>query len=364
VLLNGFDVDTATGTRQVELRVGDLPGLGLDVDLLVVSAFEGDYRPMAGTLLGRLQDAYGIRLDRLACALDLRQSPLKCWVSEAIDWAELQAPQSGDPPTTRFRRVAVVEGTIDWTTDWQPDALLPWPPFNRLFSLLALLPMRQIATASVASPLLGSGDQGMDALLHIPDLLEGYRAAFRHVPELQHLILFDRIDRSLKVLGEAIDAALVRPTPASSRLPLPKDLAGLGQLPVLLRQGQEQQGEALPDGLLHDLAELLELLDEPEISPFALGMHSRRVVEQLVQHTLADLQDERVSLFVGINLLRQRGVDPWLISCLHQIRCFGNWMVHPQGPGQRRKVEVADVLAVLASLQRVLAEVPWEQERR
>jgi len=282
-------------------------------------------------------------------------------VSEPIDWAELQTVQAVEPPTSRFKRIAVVEGAV---LDWQPDDLLPWPPFNRLFSLLALLPMRQIATASVASPLLGSGDQGMDALLHIPDLLEGYRAAFRHVPELQQLILFDRIDRSLKVLGEAIDAALVRPTPASSRLPLPKDLAGLGQLPELLRQSQGQVGEALPDGLLHDLAELLELLDEPEISPFALGMHSRRGVEQLVQHTLADLQDERVSLFVGINLLRQRGVDPWLISCMHQIRCFGNWMVHPQGPGQRRKVEVADLLAVLASLQRVLAEYPWEQERR
>jgi hypothetical protein len=36
-------------------------------------------------------------------------------------------------------------------------------------------------------------------------------------------------------------------------------------------------------------------------------------------------------------------------------------MVHPQGPGRRRKVKVADVLAVLASLQCVLADYPWEQ---
>ena len=100
MLLNGFDVDTATGTRQVELRVGDLPTLALDVDLLVVSAFEGDYATVPGTLLGRLQQAYGIRLDRLASALDLRQSPLKCWVSEAIDWEEVQTLQAGDPPTT------------------------------------------------------------------------------------------------------------------------------------------------------------------------------------------------------------------------------------------------------------------------
>jgi len=360
VLLNGFDVDTASGTRHVELRVGDLPGLGLEVDLLVVSAFEGDYRPLPGTLLGRLDQAYGLRLDRLACALDLRSSPLKCWVSGPIDRSHLQVQQPGELPATRFKRIAVVEGTV---MDWQPDDLLPWPPFNRLFSLLALLRMRQIPAASVASALLGSGDQGMDALLHIPDLLEAYRAAFRHVPELQQLILFDRTDRSLGILGEAIDAALVRPNPATTRLPLPQDLAGLGHLPGLLRRSQEQVGASLPHGLLHDLAELLELLDQEEISPFALGMHSRRVVEQLVQHRLDDLQDQRVSLFVGINLLRQRGVDPWLISCLHQIRCFGNWMVHPQGPGQRRRVELADVLAVLASLQRVLADYPWEQEQ-
>ena len=360
MLLNGFDVDTASSSSQVELRVGDLPGLGLNVDLLVVSAFEGDYEPVPGTLLGCLEQAYGLRLDRLAGALDLRSSPLKCWVSAPIDWSDWQPQQPGELPTTRFKRIAVVEGMV---MDWQTDDLLPWPPFNRLFSLLALLPMRKIPSATVASALLGSGDQGMDALLHVPDLLEAYCAAFRHVPELQQLILFDRTDRYLGALGEAIDAALVRPTPATARLTLPQDLAGLGDLPRLLRRGQEQVGEALPHGLLHDLAELLELLDQEEISPFALGMHSRRVVEQLVQHRLADLPQPSVPLFVGINLLRQRGVDPWLISCLHQIRSFGNWMVHPQGPGQRRQVELADVLAVLASLQRVLADYPWEQGR-
>lgn len=303
MLLNGFDVGTPSGTRHVELRVGDLPGLGLDVDLLVVSAFEGDIEPIDGTLLGRLDQAYGIRLDRLDCALDLRGSPLKGWVSAPIDWSRAPLPPLGELPTTRFKRIAVVEGTVDW----QPDDLLPWPPFNRLFSLLALLPMRQIRAASVASPLLGSGDQGMDALLHIPDLLEAYRAGFRHVPELQQLILFDRTDRALGVLGEAIDAALVRPTPATTRLPLPQGLAGLGQLPHLLRRGQEQVGASLPHGLLHDLVELLELLDEEEISPFALGMHSRRVVEQLVQHSLADLNESRVSLFVGIQSVAPAG---------------------------------------------------------
>ena len=143
---------------------------------------------LRGTLLGRLEQVYGLRLDRLACALDLRSSPLQCWVSAPIDWSHLQSQQPSEVPATRFQRIAVVEGTV---MDWQPDDLLPWPPFNRLFSLLALLPMRQIPAASVASALLGSGDQGMDPLLHSPDLLEAYCAAFRHVPELLQLILFD-----------------------------------------------------------------------------------------------------------------------------------------------------------------------------
>ena len=357
MLLNGFDIETAAGTRSVELRVGDLPSLGIDVDLLVVSAFKGFYGPTPGTLLGRLNQAYVIRLERIACAVDLRSSPLKCWVSEPIDWSLWRPQQSGELPTTRFRRIAVVEGTVEW----QADDLLPWPPFNRLFSLLALLPMRQIPAATVASALLGSGNQGMDALLHVPELLEAYRTAFRHVPELQQLILFDRTDRYLGILGDAIDAALVRPNPATTRLPLPEALPGLSPLQGLLRRSQAQTDETLPNSLIHDLAELLNLLNGAEISPFALGMHSRRVVEQLVQHSLADSGRERVPLAAGINLLRQREVDPWLISCMHQVRTFGNWMVHPQGPSRQRQVELADVLAVLAALQRVLADYPWEQ---
>ena len=82
VLLNFFDVDTATGERSVELHVGDYPQLGLVTDLMVVSAFEGTYAPVHGTLLGRLYEEYNLKLSDLDIALDLRSSPLKAWISE------------------------------------------------------------------------------------------------------------------------------------------------------------------------------------------------------------------------------------------------------------------------------------------
>ncbi|PSI01585.1 hypothetical protein [Synechococcus lacustris] len=81
VLLNFFDVNTATGERSVELQVGDYPLLGLQTDLLVVSAFSGHYTPVRRTLLGHLHEAYGLKLSDLEIALDLRSSPLKTWVS-------------------------------------------------------------------------------------------------------------------------------------------------------------------------------------------------------------------------------------------------------------------------------------------
>ena len=348
MLLNFFDVDTATGERSVELQVGDYPELGLQTDLLVVSAFRGHYAPVPRTLLGRLHDAYGLRLSDLEIALDLRSSPLKAWVSAPVNLGE-QAPPS------RFKRIVVVEGAIEW----QEGDLVPWPPFNRLFSLLALLPMRGVASSTVASPLLGSGNQGIDALTHVPELLEAYREAFRHLPDLERLILFDKTDRHLTILGEAIDSSLARVDAQDLRIQLPSGLPGLERLDGLLRDrvGPTKEHSST---LAHDLWELLEILRGDEVAPISLGIHARRVVERLVLHSLRDVPVKgRLNLYSGIRLLQKRGVNRWLISCLDQVREFGNWMGHPQDDGRRRQVEVCDVLAVLSSLQRVLEEYPW-----
>lgn len=349
VLLNFFDVDTATGERSVELHVGDYPQLGLVTDLMVVSAFEGTYAPVRGTLLGRLYEEYNLKLSDLDIALDLRSSPLKAWISEPLTFPV-------NSPLSLFNRIAVVEGAIEW----QEGDLVPWPPFNRLFSLLALLPMRGIKCSTIASPLLGSGNQGIDAISHFPQLLEAYREAFRHLPDLKRLILFDKTDRYLNILGNAIDSALARVDPQNLRIELPVGLLGLERLDDLLRERVDQDAKN-PCSLTHDLGELLQILSGQQIAPIALGIHVRRVVEQLVIQSLRDVpRPARLNLYGGIRLLSQRNVDPWLISCLHQLRCFGNWMGHPQTYAQQRPVQLFDILAVLSALQRVLEDYPWK----
>lgn len=332
----------------MELQVGDYPQLALTTDLLVVSAFPGDHTPLPHTLLGRLDQAYGLRLSALEVALDLRASPLQAWVSAPLQWGP-------DAPPSRFQRIAVVEGGITW----QAGDPRPWPPFNRLFALLALLPLRGIPCSSVASPLLGSGDQGVDGLSHAPELLAATREAFRHLPDLQRLILFGRSDHQLRLLGEAIDTALERVDPQNLRLELPASLPGLERLDGLLRDRVDPRKEH-SSSLAHDLSELLALLRAREIAPIALGIHARRVVEQLVLHSLRDVTPRRrLTLHSGIRLLSQRGAHRWLISCLDQVREFGNWMGHPQSAAQQRPVQLCDVLAMLSALQRVLEDYPW-----
>lgn len=350
MLLNFFDVETATGERSVELHVGDLPTLGLDVDLLVVSAFEGDYTPVPRTLLGRLYQEYGLLLSDLPIDLDLRRSPLKSWVSAPLDLT----PSTGTQ--TRFRRLAVIEGAVTF----EPGNLLPWPPFNRLFSLLALLPMRRIACGSVASPLLGSGDQGIAPLEHYPDLLEAYSMGFQHVPDLRRLILFARTEEHLSPLGEAIDSTLGRGTSQQFRVALPANLPGITEMEDVLRRWGSGHEASAPDALVHDINELLILLRGEEVSPIALGIHARRVVEGLVLQRLAGENDaHRLNLNKGIRRLGEQGADRWLVSCLHQVRCFGNWMGHPSTDNDPRPVQLHDVLAMLCALQRILEDYPW-----
>ncbi len=125
------------------------------------------------------------------------------------------------------------------------------------------------------------------------------------------------------------------------------------ELPAILESFQRRHPNA---ALASDLAELRHLLDGLEMTAVAIGLHSRRLVERMVRERLGW---RRGTLYQGIQALSRQGTDPWIISCLHQVRVFGNWMGHPSPPGQRRSVSLTDVQAMLAALQRLLEDDPW-----
>lgn len=83
-------------------------------------------------------------------------------------------------------------------------------------------------------------------------------------------------------------------------------------------------------------------------------------MEGLVLRRLAGENDDHwLNLNQGIRRLGAQGADRWLISCLHQVRCFGNWMGHPFSDDDPRPLQLHDVLAMLCTSQRVLEDYPW-----
>jgi hypothetical protein len=344
MLLNAFDVDPGGAERTLELRHGELFSLALEVDLLVLSAFAGNYEPVAGTLVARLEEVCGLQLARCARALDFTGSPVGAWISPplaiTIQW------HGGS--RTRFRRVAVIESPTQPAPSDEG-----WPAFQQLFSLLALLPVQGIDCPVVAAPLLSAGNQGIAPDRLFPALLERCRDGFRHVPDLERLIVFDRQRQPLEELAARIDAELGR-LPGERELLRFADPAHLPAGLLSALEGFHRQHPQIEAGA--DLAELQHLLGGLETTAVALGFHGRRLAERLVRERLGWRHG---TLYNGIQALSRQGLDPWIVSCLHQVRVFGNWMGHPSPPGRRRAVTLTDVSAMLLALQRLLEDYPW-----
>jgi hypothetical protein len=138
--LTRLDVPGTAG-RGIELVQGDLTvhDPKHPFDLLVVSAFPGDYLPVPGTLIGALHEA-GLSVDALADdkALDLR-TDFACWLSKDVSAAGLG-----------FRRVLCFEPR---------GAASPPERVGDLFRALVTAVGTDTTLRSVAMPVLASGNR-------------------------------------------------------------------------------------------------------------------------------------------------------------------------------------------------------------
>jgi hypothetical protein len=363
-LLNVFD---AAPGRTVAVIEGDLFEEAIQVDLLVISAWENYYEGEPGSMVATLQERCGLSVKTLqrTPALDLRMvDTIRAWITPALNHL-VTPPRWPDRSATRFTRLAVVESPRQPPADTSEQMV-----FQQLFCLLSLLPLHGIPCRSVATPLLNTGRQKALPQQLYPAMLSAVAGGFRHLPELRQLVIFDRKTEPLKQLCEAIDQRLNR-TPLDLQ-PLvfkPHQRTQLSSLVATIQQfclRFPELLEANPD-MRNSLATIHQQLEGGSVVAVTLGVAARMLLEALVGQALVGRGIPRTlipdNLFDRIRRLRVQ-LDPWMESDLNTIRCFGNWMAHatPLSVGDtipRRPVTLNDLLSMLLALERVLCQYPW-----
>jgi hypothetical protein len=155
ILLDEIFVPSRDGPRRIGLYAGDLAAIPSEetVDILVVSAFPGDYATTATSLIGALQRRKGLSVAALAerKAVDLREFSA-CWLSEEVNQAALG-----------FRRILCFEPAFRGSP---PEVV--GDVFRSIVPFLSGNPPLK----SLAMPVLASGDQGNSPSRMLRSMLE------------------------------------------------------------------------------------------------------------------------------------------------------------------------------------------------
>lgn len=155
-LLDELEIVSHAGTHKIELYHGDLTAIPDEqaVDLLVVSAFPNNYRPVNRSLIGALHKK-GIRVDELSRdkAEDLRES-FSCWMSKPIE---------DKADSINFDRILVFEPRMKGS---------PADVVGDVFQSLIPFVHGEPHIRSLAMPVVGTGRQRFSGIEVLQSLLD------------------------------------------------------------------------------------------------------------------------------------------------------------------------------------------------
>lgn len=309
--MNVVGVETVFGLKTLELVAGDVTQL--QSDLLAVSAFAGSYLPTPQSVIGALKRDHGLSLREEARrpAIDLRRQ-FGVWVTQ---------PLRGLP----FARVICVE-IVGAVQD-------PGEAIQNLFVGLAVLEAMGIEVRSLAMPVLGTGDQGIDPDKIVPPLLAKATEALRRSLSLERIQVaaFKQAD------AEALSAEIDKQFGARTvRLP------GRELVPALLKEIEQTcvklRGTA--SGLEAKLLEEIRQSVSQNPSATDIGVIARKMAEFVVDAQLG--QRQGIDLFQKINNLGSIHVAPWIVTYLHMLRVVGNEVVHIRDVPERKPAGLAE----------------------
>jgi O-acetyl-ADP-ribose deacetylase (regulator of RNase III) len=328
-IVNIHEVQTVWGYKSIELVHGDITKLDCELDCLVVSAFKNGFTPTPGTVLGALYQNHNVAIYNLIerAPINLR-TPFNIWISEELN-------------IENFKRIACIEIL---GTHIELDTV-----FKSLTSLLLICETHNIKLNSIALPILGAGNQGLNPQLIIPYLLENTHNALKNIKQLNKVLFVEMTAEKVQLLNEAINKHLKRDDSPTTRLPqtdISKNI--IEELLVNLSKIKMN----LPSSGTID--ELIQCLKSDQTRIFETSILGRRLVERIVLDILNE-SNRKEDLKRSIDRLHSKQIATWIISYMHIIRTFGNFAAHDSNMLNKfpRNLSENDLINYLFSLNRV-----------
>ena len=336
-LLNVISVPTAHGIKTIEIHNDDLTKLNWTFDILVISAYHNKYKPAPNTLIKALEDNSGIVLENLAekPLIDLRES-LNCWISELIEGEN-------------FKHVLCIEG-IKTAIESKGSSETP---ISDLFGFISLLNYKNIEAKSIAIPIIGSGFQENSIEAILPILLKKAISSLSSNPSLNTIFFVEIDENKAKLIDDTINLIMKR---GGDKLELVfDDPITIHLLEQVLSKLIQIQKSNIKHEYNKTFKNLIDKISNKKLRFFELGILCRKLLELLIPEISELKSDKYIPLYLHLNELKSKNVADWMITYLHTLRVFGNFVAHEDEskeiPGH---MEIADIIVFSHAMNRFL----------
>jgi hypothetical protein len=336
-LLNVISVPTSNGIKTIEIHNDDLTKLNWNFDILVMSAYPKKYKPAPNTVIKALEDNTSIVLENLAekPLIDLRES-LNCWISEFIEGKN-------------FKHILCVEG-IKTAIESKGSSETP---LSDLFGFVSLLQYKNVQAQSIAMPIIGAGFQGNSIEAILPILINKAISSLSSNSSLNTIYFVEIDETKAKLIDDTINAVLKR---GGEKLELvfddPLVINLLEQVLSKLIQIQKSNKKHEYNKTCNNL---IDKISSKKIRFFELGILSRKLLELLIPEISKLKSEKYISLYEHLNELKSKNIADWMITYIHTLRVFGNFVAHEDESHEiPNHMEVTDIIVFSHALNRFL----------
>lgn len=334
-MLRRVEYDSPFGSKSIELWCADITAQEFPADVFIISAYAGDHRPSASSIIGALASSFGISVKDLSedPELDARRD-LGVWISREID--------------TPVKRVACIEssGSFQERHESYPRLL------ENLLGMLAIMNIRGMRISTVVLPILGTGEQGISVELVIPVLVSTIQKAFSSISDLDRVILVDKSEEKVVSASGCIDGLFGRTS--SDTEPLRSDPTATNIIEEAITLAMALARRDLTGSGATELSQLVDALKSGDASFVTIAPAARKALE----YHLGRKSGERIKNVAEAieKLRRSKTVAPWVTENMSVIKAYGNYAVHSTSEEKYRPrtIKSGDRLLMLHALVRFL----------